>query len=86
MKEAADYIVFPTRVGVDRTPRLPRYTDCNVFPTRVGVDRVYTLSSRHRVRFPHTRGGGPVYDNHLTEEEFVFPTRVGVDRNVPPLC
>ena len=31
-----------------------------VFPTRVGVDRRVRRQKEHRIRFPHTRGGGPI--------------------------
>jgi len=50
--------VFPTRVGVDRSPSAPTCTGC-VFPTRVGVDRTSLRGGFGTCSFPHTRGGGP---------------------------
>jgi len=50
-----------------------------VFPTRVGVDRPCRCKPRCRLRFPHTRGGGPFWTADADFAENVFPTRVGVD-------
>ena len=51
-----------------------------VFPTRVGVDRTANSVRPSWVRFPHTRGGGPLKWSVDDVVYFVFPTRVGVDR------
>ncbi len=51
--------VFPTRVGVDRSPRCSSGAG-SVFPTRVGVDRAAGASRFALSCVPHARGGGPM--------------------------
>ena len=51
-----------------------------VFPTRVGVDLMTAPTGLRYIRFPHTRGGGPVSAGLAGLNSGVFPTRVGVDR------
>jgi len=54
--------------------------DLRVFPTRVGVNRFYRNHYKGRTRFPHTRGGEPIFRLEPGQQQRVFPTRVGVNR------
>jgi len=54
----------------------------SVFPTRVGVDRRGCGSRRWQLRFPHTRGGGPVSANSLKCQGQHTSDQNGQDKSV----
>ena len=54
------YSIFPTPVGVNRSPASAVALETHIFPTPVGVNRDSVLRNLKKLgHLPHTRGGEP---------------------------
>ena len=80
LRDSMSYLyVFPTRVGVNRSPIRPDGAVACIPHTRGGEPAQPPYKSKVRC-IPHTRGGEPRTDTGFVFDTDVFPTRVGVNR------
>ena len=72
--------VFPTHVGVDRSPLLRISSPYMYSPRTWGWTIQLSSSFNPPLSIPHARGGGPFPTHCKAHGNTVFPTHVGVDR------